>query len=372
VRSVAPPAQSNHVNMADVAHRAGVSTATVSRALRDMPGVSPRTRARIKEIAEELSYVISPEASRLSGGSTGRVAVVMPRINVWYFSTMLAGIESVLRDADLDVLIYHVGGAEDRRRFFERLPARRKADAVVVIALPMPEEQAARLDRMGVEVVVAGARVGPYPHVRVDDVLVARQAVDHLLALGHERIAMIRTADPEGAVWAADADRCEGYRQALRAAGIEPDDQYVATVPYSNDGGAQGMARMMSLRRPPTAVFAHSDEIAMAALRTLRRAHVPVPEGMSIVGVDDHPMAELHDLTTVHQPVEEQGRLTAHMVLDLVAGRPLPSTEVTVPTYLVVRSSTAPPPDLGAAPPDPAGAPPRLTRRRRAPAPRPR
>ena len=86
------------VNMADVARQAGVSTATVSRALRDMPGVSRATRERIKQIADELSYVVSPEASRLSSGSTGRVAAVVPSINVWFFATMLAGIESVLRE----------------------------------------------------------------------------------------------------------------------------------------------------------------------------------------------------------------------------------------------------------------------------------
>lgn len=330
------------VNMADVARRAGVSTATVSRALRDRPGVGEETRHRIKAIAEELAYVVSPEASRLSSGSTGRIAVVVPKINTWYFSTMLAGIESVMREADLDVLIYHVEGAADRQRFFERLPARRKADAVVVIALPVPDEQVGRLDLMGVEVVVAGGRMGSYPHVRIDDRAVALQAVGHLVGLGHHRIAMIRTSDPEGAVWAADEERSAGYRDALELAGLEPDDRYVVTVPFSNDGGARAMEQLLSLRTPPTAVFAHSDEIAMAALRTLRRAHVDVPRRMSIVGVDDHPMAELADLTTVRQPVELQGRLTGQMVLDLLEGKPL-DRAVTVPTHLVLRGSTAPP-----------------------------
>jgi LacI family repressor for deo operon, udp, cdd, tsx, nupC, and nupG len=331
------------INMADVARQAGVSTATVSRALRDMPGVSAGTRERIKALADELAYVVSPEASRLSGGATGRVAVVVPTINVWFFSTMLAGIEGVLRDADMDVLIYHVEGAEDRRQFFQRLPARRKVDAVIVIALPVPDEEAKRLDLMGVHVVVAGGRLRDYPHVRIDDNEVAHQAISHLTKLGHERIGMIRTADPEGSLWAADLSRSRGYRDALRAAGLGYEDELMITVPFGIDGGARAMDRLLSLREPPTAVFAYSDEVAMGALRTLRRAHISVPEQMSVIGVDDHPMAELNDLTTVHQSVEVQGAIAGQMALDLLHGRNTTDRQVTVPTYLVVRGSTAPP-----------------------------
>jgi LacI family repressor for deo operon, udp, cdd, tsx, nupC, and nupG len=333
----------HQINMADVARQAGVSTATVSRALRDMPGVSEQTRSRIKALADQLSYVVSPEASRLSGGATGRIAVVVPTINVWFFSTMLAGIEGVLREADMDVLIYHVEGAEDRRHFFQRLPARRKVDAVIVIALPVPDQEAKRLDLMGVHVVVAGGQLRDYPHVRIDDNEVAHQAISHLTKLGHKRIAMIRTADPEGSLWAADLSRSRGYRDALQSAGLEFEPQLMITVPYGIDGGARAMDRLLSLRDPPTAVFAYSDEVAMGALRTLRRAHIAVPEQMSIIGVDDHPMAELNDLTTVHQSVEVQGAIAGQMALDLLAGRTTTDRQMTVPTHLVVRGSTAPP-----------------------------
>jgi LacI family repressor for deo operon, udp, cdd, tsx, nupC, and nupG len=331
------------VNMADVARKAGVSTATVSRALRDLPGVGPETRERIRAVATSLSYVVSPEASRLSGGSTGRVALVVPTINMWYFASMLAGIERVLREADLDVLLYNVGGAEDRHTFFDVLPARRKADAVVVFTLPIPEQDAERLDMMGVSVVIAGGRLLDYPCVRIDDRDAAHQAVGHLVHLGHRRIAMIRVSDPEGLDCTADIARHQGYCETLAAAGIEYDEKYVTTEPFSVDGGAHAMERLLSLRQPPTAVFAYSDEIAIAALRTLRRAHIHVPTQMSIVAVDDHPMADLHDLTTVHQPVEAQGELAGHMVLDLLHGRDLLERDLILPTHLVVRGSTAPP-----------------------------
>ena len=109
-------------NMADVARVAGVSIATVSRALRDVPGVGDATRDRVRKVAEELSYVISPEASSLSRRETGRVAVVMPRIDVWFYSTMLSGLERALRSEGIDVLVYQVDGPSERGAFVRDLP----------------------------------------------------------------------------------------------------------------------------------------------------------------------------------------------------------------------------------------------------------
>jgi LacI family repressor for deo operon, udp, cdd, tsx, nupC, and nupG len=331
------------VLMADVARRAGVSTATVSRALRDMPGVSARTRARIKALAEELSYVVSPQASGLASGTTGRIAVVVPKIDLWFFATMLAGIEGVLRDADMDVLIYHVDGAEERRWFFERLPARRKADAVIVIALPVPEQEAERLDLIGVQVVIAGGELRDYPHVRVDDVDVGRRAAGHLVGLGHRDIAMIRTQDREGSVWAADRARSQGYCEALGEAGIPHRPELMVTVDWGIHGGARAMEQLLRLEHPPTAVFAYSDEVAMGALLTLRRAGVSVPGEISVIGVDDHPVSELYDLTTVRQPVELQGATAGRLTIELLREGEASPNRVTLPTELVVRGSTGPP-----------------------------
>jgi DNA-binding LacI/PurR family transcriptional regulator len=339
-------ASQHSVNMADVARAAGVSIGTVSRALRDAPGVSEPNRLRIKSLAEELSYVVSPEASRLSRGSTGRVLVVAPTLNRWFYSTMLAGIERVLREAALDVLIYHVEGAADRHAFFAKLPARRKVDAVVVIAFPVTDDDVRRLELMGVAVVGAGGRLGGHPNVGIDDEAAAAKAVAHLTALGHRRIAMIRTQDPEGYVWPADTSRARGYRRALAEAGISADDAWVVTVPWGVAGGARAMEELLQWSEPPTAVFAHSDEVAIGALQTLRRADIPVPEHMSIVGVDNHPLAEPVDLTTVHQPVEEQGQVAGRLVLSLLHGGVPASPHVMLPTSLIVRGSTAPPDSL--------------------------
>jgi LacI family transcriptional regulator, repressor for deo operon, udp, cdd, tsx, nupC, and nupG len=330
-----------HLSLADVARLAGVSAATASRALNGKPEVAEATRARVLAVAQEHAYVVSPAASQLASGTNGRVAVVVPHLSRWFFGALLEGLEARLRQADLDVLLYHVATRRDRADFFERLPARRKVNAVVVLAFPVSEREQARLAMMGVGIVAAGGQIASFPYVCIDDHAAARQAVDHLLFLGHRRIAMIEAVDPESPEWTDGMGRTTAYRAALADAGIEVDPELVVRVPWGGAEGAAAMSGLLGLRVPPTAVYAHSDEIAVGAMATIRRAGLRVPEDISVVGIDDHPVASLLELTTVAQPVREQGEVAGQMVVDLIAGRDV--TGRAVPTRLVVRGSTAPP-----------------------------
>jgi DNA-binding LacI/PurR family transcriptional regulator len=255
---------------------------------------------------------------------------------------MLEALESVLREADLDVLLYHVSDALDRHAFFERLPARRKVDAVVVLAFPVSEAEQQRLELIGVSIVAAGGQSAAYPYVCIDDEAAGRQAMDHLIFLGHQRIAMIAAVDPDLPGWPAISGRSQAYYSALREAGIAADPSLVATVDWGGSQGAEAMGELLGLREPPTAVYAHSDEVALGAMRTLRRAGLRIPEDISVIGIDNHPLAELTDLTTVSQPVRQQGLLAGQMVLGLLQGDDIEQA-VTLPTRLIIRRSTAPP-----------------------------
>ncbi|MDN5919462.1 MAG: LacI family transcriptional regulator [Pseudonocardia sp.] len=329
------------VNLADVARIAGVSPATASRALSDHPHVAATTRARVWQVATDLEYVVSPEASRLAGGSTGRVAVVVPHLSRWFFGAVLEGLESVLRESDLDLLLYRVGDAAERQAFFDKLPARRKVDAVVVLGFSVGDDERRRLERIGVDIVAAGGQVASHPCVRIDDHAAGRQAVDHLIHLGHRRIAMIAAIDP-GEDSGSPTGRSTAYHAALADAGIPADEGLVATVDWGVEQGAEVMSALLGATSPPTAVFAHSDEVALGAVRTVRRAGLRVPEDVSVIGIDDHPLAALTDLSTVGQPVREQGEIAGRMVVSGLDGEVV-EREVLVPTRLVIRGSTAPP-----------------------------
>lgn len=308
--------------------------------MRDAPGVAAGTRQRVLAVAEELSFVVSPDASSLARGTTGRVAVVVPHLDRWFFGAMVGGLEAVLRNAEVDVLLYHVGDLRDRTRFFDTLPARRKVDAVVVVAFPVGELERQRLNLMGVRIVAAGGQSADYPYVSMNDEDAGRQAMNHLINLGHRRIAMLAAVDPYQPV--VPLGRTNAYHASLDAAGIPVDLALVRTIDWGGEQGATAMGTLLGLRDPPTAVYAHSDEVAFGALRTIRRAGLRVPEDVSVVGIDDHPHAALADLTTVRQPVELQGRLAGEMLLALLRGEQVDQA-VNLPTELIVRASTAPP-----------------------------
>ncbi|KQR16025.1 LacI family DNA-binding transcriptional regulator [Cellulomonas sp. Leaf334] len=331
------------LNMADLAERAGVSIATVSRALSGATGVSDATRERIRTLAQDLSYTVSPDAARLARGSNGRIAVVTPDVAHWFYASMLDGIVTALHDSDLDVLLYEVQEERERRRFFDDLPARRQVDALVLIALPISDDERRRLDLMGVPVVMAGGVLGEHPHVRIDDEAAGRQAAAHLVHAGHERIAMINAKGHWTLEYAAPGARVRGFRSALEEAGLSVDPALMLLEPWGSTGGAEGMSRLLDLPQPPTAVVAFSDEMAFGALRTLRRAAVPVPDAVSVVGIDDHAVSEMLDLTTVHQPVVDQGRAAGNLVRQVVHEDSVPSPHLTLPTQLIVRGTTAPP-----------------------------
>ena len=212
---------------------------------------------------------------------------------------------------------------------------------MIVVAFPVEESERERLALMGVQIVAAGGQSAEYPYVRIDDYAAGRQAMDHLLFLGHRRIAMLEARDPDQP--GLEPPRSLAYYAALEEHGIPLDPNLVVTSDWGGEEGAQSMARLISGRQPPTAVYAHSDEVALGAMRTMRRAGLEVPRDMSIVGIDDHPLAALTDLTTVRQPAREQGVLAARMVIDLLQGKGDVDRSVTVPTELVVRATTAPP-----------------------------
>lgn len=329
------------VTMADIAREAGVSTSSASRALSGSPGVSAATTARIRAIAERMSYVVSPEASGLSRRTTGRIGVVTSHLSRWFYGEVLEGIEATLADEGTDMLVYAVNGAEGRRRFFERLPARRKVDGVIVVGMPVSPAERERLALLGVAVVAAGGQTADYPYVSIDDERAARQAMDHLLRLGHTRIAMIDALDPNAEEWPIEL-RSRAYHDALAEAGAGPDDDLFVQVPWGPEGGAEGMQRLLSLRRPPTAVFVHSDDLAFGALAVARRAGLRVPEDLSVVSIDDHPVSATLDLTTVRQDPRAQGEIAARTVSAAVRGERV-EPAVLVPTVLVPRGSTAAP-----------------------------
>jgi len=323
----------------DVAKLAGVSIATVSRSLRGLPDVATATRDRVLAAAQELDYVASPFAARLASGRSSTLGVVVPFVNRWFFSEVLGSVEAVLSNAGYDLLLHNLGDSEGRARFFTNLPVRKRVDAVLVVSLALTDEEVAALTSLELPVGVLGVKHPGMFSVRIDDVAAARTAVRHLLSLGHQRIALIGGDTDDPMRFTPPHHRGTGYREALKEAGIEPDPALEVLGYFTVDGGEAAMLNLLDRAEPPTAVFAESDEMAYGAIMAIRRRGLRVPEDVAVIGFDDHATAELLDLTTVRQPVAEQGAVLARELLDSLTDGAQPS-DLVLDTELVVRGST--------------------------------
>lgn len=333
-------------SIADVAARAGVSPATVSRSLRGMPKVSEATRQRVLEAAQELDYVSVLEASSIAAGPRRFIAILVPYISRWFFSTVTAAAVDVMRSQGFDVLLYHLGDAETRDSFFAQMPLYPRVSGILTLSMPLTEEHTLALRALGMPLVSVGTVIPGSPSVGIDDAGAASSAVNHLLHLGHRRIAFIAgAADDHRFQFVSSAARRRGAEQALAAVGLGLDDRLVAEGPHGLEGGASAMSQLLSRAELPTAVFTEYDELAIGAMWALRRAGLSVPGDLSIVSVDDHEMAAMLDLTTIAQYPARQGAAAARLLVAQLQGEDgAPAAEnVVLETQLILRGSTAPP-----------------------------
>ena len=333
----------------EVAKLAGVSTATVSRALSGRGHVSPASKAKVEEAAARLGYVVSSNASSLASGRTRNIGVVIPFLNRWFFSSVLEGAQHELLRRGYDLTLYNLSGEGDERSsVFEHFLLRQRVDAVIAVSLELTEHEVTRLHDLGKPLVGVGGPIPGVPTLTIDDAAVARLATEHLIGLGHTRIAHIGGDLEFDLDFHLPTNRRTGYEGALRDAGIDPDPRLFAPADFTIRGGYHAAKQLLGAPHGrPTAVFAASDEMAIGSILAARDLGLVVPRDVSIVGIDDHDLSDFFGLTTVAQ----FPRLQGEMAVDVLMERLEPSTPdatppaaTPLPYELRVRSSSAIPP----------------------------
>jgi DNA-binding LacI/PurR family transcriptional regulator len=324
----------------DVAELAGVSTATVSRALHGHRAISEATRIKVEQAAEQLGYTMPPTAS-----DRARVAVVMPYIDRWYFAQVLDGVERAFAGKGIVVLIHRLLDLDDRRRALLGDIPRREADGVVLVNVPPAPDEAALLAERRIPLVLLGADLPGVHSVAIDDVAAARSATNHLLGLGHRRLGLVSGRPYERIPFTAPPERKRGFLLALKESGVAWDPNLEVSADFSVRGAQRAALTLLERPDRPSAVFAESDEMAFGVMAAARALDLRIPEDLSLVGIDDHDISESMGLTTVAQPVRTLGELAALQLAGLMShhAQPYPAQRVVVPTLLVVRESTAPP-----------------------------
>lgn len=330
---------SKRPTIADVAAAAGVSMATVSKAVNGRYGVNSQTSRRVMQVVRELGYESSLGASSMRARRTGVIGVLVPAFEP-FSAEVLKGVGTALQESPYDVLAY--GGAHhDERTGWERRSLARLSGSIIdgaILVTPSVVEVDSEI-----AVVAVDPHTGPagLPTVESDNYGGALLATQHLLSLGHRRIAFVAgRPDLRSSIL-----REAGYRAALEHAGIRFDPELVRVGKYEPELSREPAAALLTGPDRATAVFAANDLSALAVIEVAREHGLRVPEDLSVVGFDDVPEAARTEpgLTTVRQSMQELGSTAARMLLELIDGRTPAVTHERLPTELVRRSTTAPP-----------------------------
>ncbi len=327
------------VTLEMVAKLAGVSPSTVSRILNGTAVVSEAKRQAVVEATKTLGFVPNPLARGLAGGKTFSIGVVTQAIDSPFYGAALRGIEDELDPMGYSPLFMSAHwNPTAEARCLELLHARR-VDGIVVL-MPRLSDAALLASAQSLPVVVTGRelRGERLYSLNFDNFAGAFRATEHLLSLGHTRIAFI-TGDEEHP---DAAERHRGYRAALNAANVAYNPQLVVPGMYHEISGLEAVNRLVAQQQPFTAIFAANDQMAAGAALGLYQHGLRVPQDVSLVGFDDLPNSvyATPPLSTIHQPAYELGRLAAASILQLIAGEP-PSAQLPSPE-LLVRASSAP------------------------------
>lgn len=330
----------------EVARLAGVSPATASRALSGNGSVSARARQAVTAAARELGFVGSYHASSLATGRSRNVGVVLPYVNRWYFSTLLEGANAALMDAGYDLTLYDFQGDRYRESVLGDFLLRKRLDGVIAVSLQLNEHEAEQILSAGIPVVGVGGALPGMATIRIDDVGIGKQATEHLISLGHTRIAHIGGEHEAGRYFKISSGRRAGYEEAMAAAGLPVRKAWSLVSDYSlNDAYAQAKQLLATAAERPTAIFAGSDEMAAGAILAARDLGLRIPDELSVLGVDGHEMGEVLGLTTIDQFARNQGTRAVERLLAQLRPGPEPTepADELVQTRFIVRSSTAAP-----------------------------
>jgi len=324
------------VSIKDIAQKANVSPSTVSRALNDHPRISTETKKQIQELARSMGYVPSQAARNLVTQRSATIGVAVTDYLDPFYVSLLGSIEDVALANNYDLFVSSFYRDREReKKLFDNFYEKRLAG--IIVAGSLIDEGYLLQNKHLIPVVLVNCVSYPYS-VSVDKLAGAKMAMNHLIALGHHRIAYVSQDIPLN----TELLRLEGYHAVLSEHGIPMDDALIVPGDGSIMGGIQAVDRLLDLDNPPTAIFCFNDMTAIGVIHTLHQCGYDIPNDFSVIGFDDLEIAAYYHppLTTIHQPIYNLGHRSATMLFELIHGQEHIQSETLKPA-LVIRGSTA-------------------------------
>ncbi len=332
------------VTIYEVAREAGVSTATVSRVINDRRHVREATRRKVEEAMTRLGYVANRQARGLASGRSKVIGLLVYELGSSYFNQLIRGIDAAVTGIGYDLMLYTTHARREREAQHAAELASGPVDGLIIVLAVDIMSYVDRLHRQRMPFVLLDydSDTGGTTFITAANRQGTREAVDHLIGLGHRRIGFI-TGTPGTS---SARERLAGYRASLRRANIEHDPRLVVKGDFLEERGYEAMKQLLSLEDRPTAVFTSADTAAFGALQAIREAGLRVPHDISIVGFDDIPEASLVTpaLTTVRQPLREMGATAVRLLQRLMDEPDATPRRTELATELIVRDSSGPPP----------------------------
>lgn len=332
--------------MKDVAERAGVSITTVSHVVNGTRFVSEKVRDRVTGVMEELGYRPNILARGLRRGESGTVGLIVPDVTNPYFAEIARSVEDACAERGYGVILCNSDGRPERQKMAVEVLASNRVGGLILVNVGVTRREAALFEGLSIPMVMLDREIPgvPLDSIQIDNARGGFQATEHLLALGHRRIACL--AGPSQV--SPSGDRVDGYRQALKQAGIPVDPELIFTGDFTPEGGHACAGQIMTMGKArPTALFACNDLMAFGAITGFSENGLRIPADISVIGFDDISLASYCNptLTTVAQPRHEMGQMAVKILLErMFKDSPQPGRPVFLKTELRVRRSTGPVP----------------------------
>lgn len=345
-----PPGLSDHrrgeapgrATISDVALRAGVGISTVSRVLNDGQ-VSATTRTRVLAAITDLGYRPNAGARALASGPKNALGLVIPFFTSPSAVERLRGALEAIGATEHELVLCNVADPGQRDAYLGRRAPLDRVDGLLIVSLAPRDAEVEAIMRAGVVAVLVDAYHPKVPHVIADDVRGGQLATEHLIELGHERIAFVGDTSDRGFGFVSSQQRWSGYREALGRAGIPLRQALRRVGPHGRMTAHRLTRELLSLRRPPTAIFAASDTQALGVIEAATVEGFSIPGDLSVVGFDDIEVAPYVGLTTISQSLHTSGRRGVERLLELLNGGENGPLEEQLPVELKVRRTTGPP-----------------------------
>jgi LacI family repressor for deo operon, udp, cdd, tsx, nupC, and nupG len=314
--------------------------ATVSRTLQQPERVSPKTRSKVMAAVQSVGYKPNLMAVKFRSGKTHNLVVLVPTVANVFFARVISGMQEAAAELGYSILLANTLGNNDIENHYAKMVSTSQADGLIQLRAHNPFD-ASMINDNGLLPMVNACEViddGQYPVVSLDNRAAAKAMTQHLITLGHKRIAMIKGPNSSPLT----QERLNGYKDALRDANIDFDESLLLDGDFTLQAGYNAGVTISELNNRPSAVFCENDETAIGAMQAFKQANLHVPNDISVAGFDDIAFSAFVDppLTTIAQPAEEFGRTAVTLLVDLLNGKIRKAPKVIMPFELIVREST--------------------------------